>query len=78
MRLCGWQNTATREQKLCYETKNYIPLAFSGIHIVDKKILDFIPRDEKISFTPLYLELAKNHFIQGYLHNEDTWMDAGK
>jgi NDP-sugar pyrophosphorylase family protein len=78
LRLCGWENTKTNEKIICYEAEKTTPLAFSGIHIVDKKILEFIPRSEKMSFTPLYLELAKNHHIQGYLHDEDTWMDVGR
>jgi len=78
LRLCGWKNTNTHEKKMCYEVENPTPLAFSGIHIVDKKILDLIPKNEKISFTPLYIELAKNYHIQGYLHDEDTWEDMGK
>ena len=78
LRLCGWKNTSTNEKKLCYEVDNPISLAFSGIHIVDKKILELIPKNEKLSFTPLYLKLAKYYLIQGYLHNEDTWKDMGK
>ena len=77
LRLCGWENIQTHEKKICYEVEKSIPLAFSGIHIVDKKILDFIPKNEKISFTPLYLELAKNHVILGYFHDEDSWKDMG-
>ena len=78
LRLCGWENTKTNEKKICYEVESPISLAFSGIHIVDKKIFDFIPKNEKISFTPLYIELAKDYRIQGYLHDEDTWEDVGK
>jgi NDP-sugar pyrophosphorylase family protein len=78
LRLCGWENTKTNEKKICYEVEKTIPLAFSGIHLVNKKTLDFIPKNEKKSFTPLYLELAKNHVINGYLHDEDTWKDLGK
>jgi NDP-sugar pyrophosphorylase family protein len=78
LRLCGWENTQTNERKFCYEVENPVPLAFSGIHIVDKKILDLIPKNEKISFTPLYLELAKEYVIRGYLHDEDTWRDVGR
>jgi len=78
LKLCGWENTKTNEKKMCYEVEKPTPLAFSGIHIVDKKIFDFIPKNEKISFTPLYLELAKKYHIQGYLHDEDSWMDMGK
>jgi len=78
LRLCGWENAQTNEKKICYEVEKTIPLAFSGIHIVDKKMLDFIPKNEKLSFTHLYLELAKKHVIHGYLHDEDTWRDMGK
>jgi len=77
LRLCGWENIQTQEKKICFEAEKPVPLAFSGIHVVDKKILDFIPKNEKISFTPLYLELAKNHFICGYLHDDDSWQDMG-
>ena len=78
LNLCGWKNTKTNEKIICYEAENAIPLAFSGIHVVNKKILDLIPKNEKISFTPLYVELAKNYIIKGYLHDEDTWWDMGR
>jgi len=78
LRLCGWTNTHTNEKKLCYEVEKPTSLAFSGIHIVDKKILEFIPKNEKMSFIPLYLKLAKDYRIQGYLHDEDSWQDMGK
>lgn len=78
LKLCGWKNIKTNEQIICYKTETATSLAFSGIHMVDKKIFDFIPKNEKISFTPLYLELAKNQTIRGYLHDEDTWGDLGK
>jgi len=78
LRLCGWENTKTCEKIICYEAENPTPLAFSGIHCVNKKILDLIPKNEKISFTPLYLELAKKYHIQGYVHDEDIWEDMGE
>jgi len=78
LRLCGWENIKTNEKKVCYEAENTVPLAFSGIHLVNKKILDLIPKNEKISFTPLYLNLAKDYLIQGYLHDGDTWEDVGR
>jgi NDP-sugar pyrophosphorylase family protein len=60
------------------ETPNPIELAFSGIHIVKKELLNFIPSTEKKSLTPLYLELAENQSILGYLHQKDSWMDVGR
>ncbi|MDR2971451.1 MAG: NTP transferase domain-containing protein [Bacteroidales bacterium] len=77
LRLCGWENKQTNEKRLCYEVENPTSLAFSGIHIVNKKILELIPKNKKISFTPLYLDLAKEYVINGYLHDEDTWKDMG-
>ena len=77
LRLCGWENTQINEKKICYEAEKITSLAFSGIHIVDKKILDLIPKNEKMSFTSLYLKWANKYPIQGYLHDEDTWRDMG-
>ncbi|MDD4395621.1 MAG: hypothetical protein PHQ33_07030, partial [Bacteroidales bacterium] len=47
-------------------------------HIVNNEILNYIPRNEKLSMTPLYLDLANNQIIKGYRHDEDSWMDIGK
>ncbi len=78
MQLCGWQNEKTGEKKLPRTTSRELPLAFSGIHIVNNEILNYIPRNEKLSMTPLYLDLANNQIIKGYRHDEDSWMDIGK
>ena len=76
--LGGWENVKTGEQKIVYPMENPVALAFSGIHIVQHKILDFIPMGEVLSMTPLYLSLALQHPIRYYLHQQDTWMDVGK
>lgn len=78
MQLCGWQNNKTSEKLLPRPTAHELPLAFSGIHVVKKEILHFIPSHQKLSMTPLYLQLSENQVIKGYLHEDDTWMDIGK
>jgi len=78
MQLCGWQNNKTGEKLLPRPTTHELPLAFSGIHVVKKEILNFIPDNQKLSMTPLYLQLSENQVIKGYLHEDDTWMDIGK
>lgn len=78
MELCGWKNEKTGEVKWSKATESPISLGFSGIHVVNKEMLDLIPENQKISFTPLYLELAKQYPIYGYLHNQDEWKDMGK
>ncbi|MBQ7734647.1 MAG: nucleotidyltransferase family protein [Bacteroidales bacterium] len=78
MRLCGWENTKTNEKRMEVPCTDGVPLGFSGIHIVRHDILDHIPSGQKISMTPLYLDLASEYPIYGYLHQDDQWMDVGK
>ncbi len=78
MSLCGWRNTKSGEETHSKESNSYRPFAFSGIHIVSHELINLIPSDEKKSITPIYLELAKNHLIKGFPHNEGSWRDMGK
>jgi NDP-sugar pyrophosphorylase family protein len=78
LQLCGWENRKTGEKIESQTVENYISLAFSGIHIVQSSILDYIPAHQKLSFIPLYLELSKKHSIKGFLHGHQQWMDVGK
>ncbi len=76
--LCGWNNSKTNETISSIYSLNPLLVGFSGIHIVNTDILNFIPENQKLSFTPLYLELTKKYPIYGYLHNQDDWKDMGK
>lgn len=78
LQLCGWKNEKTGELIWSRETKTPVSLGFSGIHMVQKEILKLIPENQKLSFTPLYIELANKYPITGYLHNQDDWKDMGK
>lgn len=76
--LCSWKNFSTNQEKVCYQydrsqSKNF---AFSGISVVNSKIFDFIEYTGKFSITNLFLDLAKNHKIICYEHN-DFWADLG-
>ena len=76
--LCGWQNVKTGERIDVRETGNTKPLAFSGIHVMNRKLAQNIPSVEKSSITQFDLSMAANHRILGYEHNEDHWQDVGK
>lgn len=78
MNLCGWRNNKTGEEIRSKAADAYAPYAFSGIHIVRRKLIDLIPSPEKQSITPIYVDLAKNHLLKGFLHNEGHWKDMGK
>lgn len=77
--LCAWKNDATNEEKLVNESHlNSNSYSFSGIHIIDYKLLDLIEENGVFSIIDLYLRLAKNHRIAGYYDTSDLWMDLGK
>ena len=78
MRLCGWRNSKTGEEILSREATTYKELAFSGIHVVRRKLINMVPSAEKQSITPIYVELSKTQLLKGFLHNEGHWKDMGK
>lgn len=78
MRLCGWRNSKTGEEIISQQSAVYQELAFSGIHVVRRELLDLIPFAEKQSITPIYVELSKTQRLKGFLHNEGSWKDMGK
>lgn len=78
-RLCGWTNLKTGEKILSYESSgNLEMLAFSGIQILNPEIFTLITEEGKFSLTTLYLRLAKDHTIMGFMDKGSEWRDAGK
>ncbi len=76
--LCAWKNDATQEVKIVDDSYlNSKGYSFSGIHIIDSKLLDLIKEKGVFSIIDLYLRLAKNQAISGYHDSSDLWMDLG-
>lgn len=78
--LVGWINKKTGETKIS-RPENFLEateMAFSGIHIIEPKIFDFMPKEDRFSIVKVYLELAKTKNIKGYFDSSDLWMDVGK
>ncbi len=78
-RLVGWENSLTSERVFCHnQTKNkFIPLAFSGIHIISPEIFSLISETGCFSIKDLYLRLATTHRIVPYAHDHRNWFDIG-
>jgi NDP-sugar pyrophosphorylase family protein len=76
--LCGWRNTNTGEEKIARTNATYIPKAFSGIHVINKKLLPLIQREGKFSMVDVYLDLATTHTIKGFDHSGSRFIDVGK
>ncbi len=78
MKLCAWQNITTGEKKISREfsENGAHSYAFSGISMASREIFPLITETGKFSITNLYLRLAADGKIGGYLHN-GLWADLG-
>ncbi len=77
--LCQWKNLKTGEQKIARHSNDSLKeYAFSGIHIVNRKIFDFITETGKFSIIDLYLRLAEKNYIAAYDTIPKFWFDLGK
>ncbi|MBE0647269.1 MAG: nucleotidyltransferase family protein [Bacteroidales bacterium] len=77
-RLCGWENHKTGEKRMSREGEDTTPFAFSGIQILQPEIFSWITETGRFSLTDLYLRLATDHLIKGYIDNGLVWRDIGK
>lgn len=75
-RLLGWENNKTNEKILYEDVSLLYGYAFSGIHVINYELIELIELKGKFSITQAYLDLCKDQYIQGYLHQED-WFDIG-
>ncbi|RIJ47031.1 nucleotidyltransferase family protein [Maribellus luteus] len=80
MQLAGWINKRSGETKISRPEvfDQAKELAFSGIHIVQPEILNYMPPQDRFSIIEVYLELAKTQKIKGFLDTSELWMDVGK
>ncbi len=77
--LWGWTNIKTnkyrwsRRASIVFEKR-----AFSGIHIINPRLFDYFPEENRFSIIDVYLKAAKEEQILAYPHDQDIWLDAGK
>ena len=80
--LCGWKNQNTGEYKpahLTDDTAEHMQAkAFSGIQVIDTKLLPLMQREGKFSMVDVYLDLCASHTILAYDHTGTTLLDVGK
>jgi N-acetyl-alpha-D-muramate 1-phosphate uridylyltransferase len=76
--LCGWRNIKTGEEKISRLAHPFIPKAFSGIHVIDQRLLPMIKQEGKFSMVDVYLDLAKTQTIQSFDHTGSRFIDVGK
>jgi NDP-sugar pyrophosphorylase family protein len=76
--LCGWLNEKTSETRISKPATAYHKKAFSGLQIINTKLLPLITLQGKFSIVDVYLELAKNHNIKGFDCSNAQFIDVGK
>ena len=76
--LVGWKNIKTGEEKWSRSADTHEDWAFSGIHVIDPKIFNFMPDKAVFSIIDVYLKAAQTETIQAFPHNNSIWLDVGK
>jgi NDP-sugar pyrophosphorylase family protein len=76
--LCGWMNTKTGEKIMAREQAGLTALAFSGIHFMNAGIFQLLNKEGPFSIVEAYLEIARNHRICGFHHDNSYWLDVGR
>jgi NDP-sugar pyrophosphorylase family protein len=78
-RLCGWTNLKSGERILSFEYPgNPEMFAFSGIQVLGPGFFPLVAEEGRFSLTGLYLRLAKDHLIKGFVDNDSIWKDIGR
>jgi len=78
MQLSGWKNIKTGNEIISRNMQNNSLLAFSGIQLIEPAIFKLISETGNFPLMSLYLRLAAEHRIMGFLDNSNLWMDLGK
>jgi len=78
LRLCGWRNASTGEEKISLRKPGLQEMAYSTVAIFEPAVFDLIPFTGKFSLVDVYLALAPDHVILGYDHTGDKLLDVGK
>jgi len=78
MQLSGWKNIKTGDEIVSRNMQNCSLLAFSGIQLIEPAIFKLVSETGSFPLMSLYLRLAAERRIMGYLDNSNLWMDLGK
>jgi NDP-sugar pyrophosphorylase family protein len=78
--LSGWKNVTSGELRISRpeSVAEAIPMAFSGIHLIQPEMLSLIHESGKFSIIDLYLRLSATEKILAFPDTESIWMDLGK
>lgn len=77
-RLAGWCHNETGEMRIVREYKGELSsYGNSCVYIFNSEFFDLVDNQEPVSLTDIYLELARQHTIKAFIHNDDYWYNLG-
>ncbi len=77
-RLCGWENVVTHEKIITRNKYRHLEqIAFSCLHVIEPKIFNLIHEEGCFSIIDVYLRLANDQKIMGYVDDHSYWLDVG-
>lgn len=75
--LAGWRNPKTGEEKWVTKPHDVVAMGFNGIQVINPELLTLISKRGAFPIIPEYLNLAKEHRIEGWNQWQGKWFDAG-
>jgi len=77
--LCGWIHNETGQKRMVRSPSGSLEdFGNTCVQVINAGFLDFFPKTEPRSLTEMYLELAEQHKIGAFIHNQDYWYDLGR
>ena len=77
--LCGRRGGHNREAEIVRAAANLAPLAFSGIHVISRRLFELMTESGAFSIIDVYLRLAAaGENIKAFRADEFYWRDLGK
>ena len=77
--LCGWIHNETGQKRMVRSPSGSLEdFGNTCVQVINADFLDFFPKTEPRSLTEMYLELAEQHKIGAFIHNQDYWYDLGR
>lgn len=76
--LVGWRQSEPLQEKIVRNSAKQIPMAFSGLHVINPAIFPEITLRGKFSMVDVYLSLANHCEIAGFDHSGSRFIDVGK
>jgi NDP-sugar pyrophosphorylase family protein len=77
--LCGRRAGRDKEPEIARASADVKPLAFTGIHVISRRLLSLMTEDGVFSIINTYLRLsAQGEKISGFRADDAYWRDLGK